>query len=87
MPDLPEGAVSAAAKAMDDEYGPLAEWSPEAFAYVALRAAAPLFAAQVRREVAEEIARAIEADDSNSDLGDRTRAWAARLARQIGEAW
>lgn len=48
--------------------------------------AGPSLAEQVRGEAAEQVAAAIEEDDSNSDIGDRARAWAARLARQIGEA-
>jgi hypothetical protein len=50
-----------------------------------LEAAAPVLAAQVRRETAEQIAREIETATPFHWTRSQARAWAARVARQIGE--
>ncbi|MEV4059706.1 hypothetical protein [Nonomuraea dietziae] len=54
-------------------------------ARVLVEAAHPLLAAQVRRETAEQIAAAIEQATPFHWTRSQARAWAARLARQIGD--
>lgn len=91
MPDLPEEAVQAAARAIERElmsgrdYS-MAVDSDEALARAALEAAAPLLAEQIRRETAEQIADSIEQRGDALTLDCWCHDWAADLARQIGES-
>lgn len=50
-----------------------------------LNAAAPAIAAQARREIAERIAREIEATPPQRWTYPEVRTWAANLARKIGD--
>lgn len=90
MPDIPQEAVQAAARAMVTIYqGYQADGvtsADEEAARAALEAAAPVLAAQVRRETAEQIAREIESATPFHWTRSQARAWAARAARQIGES-
>lgn len=94
MADLPAEAVQAAVEALQalgdapDAYSTLAafRW---AVATVAVEAAAPILAAQVQRETAQQIAREIR---RQKPAGNTPMTWesglrrGARVARQIGEA-
>ncbi|TDD54565.1 hypothetical protein E1286_05075 [Nonomuraea terrae] len=82
---IPAEAVQAATQAIIDHYG-----SPETSSYqiatIALEAAAPVLAAQARRATSEQIAREIEAGAPFHWSRSQARAWAARIAREMGEA-
>lgn len=93
MPEIPEEAVKAAAEAI--RYRTLGRFDdpPDQALIVArdaVEAAAPVLAAQVRRETAEQIASAIEARRCPMDrkfCDDCVcRPEDAALARQMGEA-
>lgn len=89
-PLIPEEALQAAAHAVSrmlfsgqPEYGTWLEHD-EDLARAAVEAAAPLLAAQVRRDTAKQIETAIATGRKPAEA--YWRVWAARLAREIGEA-